>query len=33
LRETFLDDIKVFDHFYVIKLLNETLNRIKMEES
>jgi transposase len=30
-RETFPDAIMIFDHFHVIKLLNDTINRIRLE--
>jgi len=30
-RETFPDAIMVFDHFHVIKLLNDTINRIRLD--
>ncbi len=32
-RDTFPDAIMVFDHFHVIKLLNDTINRIRLEEA
>jgi transposase len=32
-RETFPDAIMVFDHFHVIKLLNDAINRIRIEEA
>lgn len=32
-RETFPAAVMVFDHFHVIKLLNDTINRIRLEEA
>jgi transposase len=32
-RDTFPDAVMVFDHFHVIKLLNDTINRIRLEEA